>query len=190
MSTGESGDLYGAGAGGNPSEEELRAAYEAEIKKIRVEQIVLEQVVTLVNLGMRRTGLSPGTEDERDLGQVQLAIESVRVLLPIVELVAGPQAGQIRDALSQLQMAFVRLGGAAAGEGAADSGPGAPSAGPGAGTGGPGAASGGPGAGPGGPGADSGGPAGPAGEQPPAAPGETGGPGPAQRTGRLWVPGQ
>ena len=77
-----------------PSEEELRAAYEAEIKKIRVEQIVLEQVVTLVNLGMRRTGLSPGTEDERDLGQVQLAIESVRALLPLVEQVAAPQAGR------------------------------------------------------------------------------------------------
>ena len=43
-----------------PTEEELRAAYEAEIKKIRVEQILLEQVVSLINLGMRRTGLSPG----------------------------------------------------------------------------------------------------------------------------------
>ena len=49
-----------------PSEEELRAAYEAELKQIRVEQILLEQVVTLVNLGMRKTGLAPGTEDERD----------------------------------------------------------------------------------------------------------------------------
>ena len=43
-----------------PTEEELRAAYEAEIKKIRVEQILLDQVVSLINLGMRRTGLSPG----------------------------------------------------------------------------------------------------------------------------------
>jgi hypothetical protein len=46
-----------------PSEDELRAAYEAEIKKIRIEQILLEQVVSIVNLGMRRTGLAPGTED-------------------------------------------------------------------------------------------------------------------------------
>ena len=52
-----------------PTEEELRAAYEAELKKIRVEQILLDQVVSLINLGMRRTGLSPGTEDERDLAQ-------------------------------------------------------------------------------------------------------------------------
>ena len=34
-----------------PSEEELRAAYEAEIKRIRVEHVLLENVVTLVNLG-------------------------------------------------------------------------------------------------------------------------------------------
>ena len=52
-----------------PTEEELRAAYEAEIKKIRVEQILLDQIVSLINLGMRRTGLSPGTEDERDLAR-------------------------------------------------------------------------------------------------------------------------
>ena len=98
-----------------PSEEELRAAYEAEIKKIRVEQILLEQVVSLVNLGMRRTGLAPGTEDERDIGQVRVAIEAVRALLPLIEQTAPAQAGQIRDALSQLQLAFVRLGGAPAG---------------------------------------------------------------------------
>src|SRR5450755_2039275 len=103
------------GGGGRPedqmSEEELRAAYEAEIKKIRVEHVLLEQVVTLVNMGMRRTGLVPGTERERDPEQVRIAIEAVRVLLPLVEQTAPPQAGPIRDALSQLQLAYVRIGG-------------------------------------------------------------------------------
>ena len=96
-----------------PSEEELRAAYEAEIKKIRIEQILLEQVVSLVNLGMRRTGLGPGTEDERDVGQVRIAIEAVRALLPLIEQSAPPQASAIRDALSQLQLAYLRLNGGA-----------------------------------------------------------------------------
>jgi hypothetical protein len=152
-----------------PTEEELRAAYESEIKKIRIEQILLDQVVSLINLGMRRTGLSPGTEDERDLGQVRLAIESVRALLPVIEQVAPPQVAPIRDALSQLQMAFVRLGGAADPAAApADSGPGA--------------------GGPGGPGG--GGPGGPGGEAPPRPTPKPGEPGPAQRSGRLWIPGQ
>jgi hypothetical protein len=160
-----------------PTEEELRAAYEAELKKIRVEQILLDQVVSLINLGMRRTGLSPGTEDERDLAQVRLSIEAVRTLLPLIEQTTPPQAAPIRDALSQLQMAFVRLGGAA--------GPGPEGAGGGEGPGGeevPG-------------GGSPGGPAGGGGGQPPPRPPEPeapkpGEPGPAQRSGRLWIPGQ
>jgi hypothetical protein len=179
-----------------PTEEELRAAYEAELKKIRVEQILLEQVVSLINLGMRRTGLSPGTEDERDLGQVRLSIEAVRALLPLVEQTAPPQAGPIRDALSQLQMAFVRLGGApgAAGGGAGGpdtEGPGGPGTGEPAG----GSGSGGGGEGPGGGSPGGGGPEGGSGGQAPPRPPEPdspkpGEPGPAQRSGRLWIPGQ
>ncbi|MDQ6778553.1 MAG: hypothetical protein M3071_20550 [Actinomycetota bacterium] len=157
-----------------PTEEELRAAYEAEMKRLRIEQVLLESVVSLVNLGMRRTGLAPGTEGERDPGQVYLAIESVRALLPIIEQVLPEQAGPIRDAVSQLQLAFVKIGGQGA-------------------TGAP------PGAG----GTNTPAPAGEAGEQapppagqaPPAAPPEPepakpGEPGPAQKSGRLWIPGQ
>jgi hypothetical protein len=180
-----------AGAGRPASEEELRAAYEAEIKRIRVEQVLLEHVVTLVNLGMRRTGLAPGTEDERDLGQVRLAIEAIRLQLPVIEQSAPTQAGPIRDALSQLQLAFVKLGGAPepAGEGSPGGAPAGGAGGAGAGgapTHSPPADTPGepspdqpppPGAGPGAPG--------PAPEAP--KPGE---PGPAQRSGKLWVPGQ
>src|ERR1700685_2691434 len=96
-----------------PTEEELRAAYEEEIRKIRVEQVVLEQVVSLINLGMRRTGLAPGTEDERDQGQVRLAIGATRAVVPLIKQFAPQQVEPIRDALSQLQLAFVRLGGGA-----------------------------------------------------------------------------
>jgi hypothetical protein len=177
-----------------PTEDELRAAYEAEIKKVRVDHILLDQVVSLINLGMRRTGLSPGTEDERDLDQVHLAIESVRALLPLIEQVAPPQAGPIRDALSQLQLAFVRLGGAAPAwvAGAAPGGGEGPG---GAGPGGSPGGSGGPAGGPGGPAGGPGGPAGGADGQAPPRPPEPddvkpGEPGPAQRSGRLWVPGQ
>jgi hypothetical protein len=117
--------------GAAPSEEELRAAYEAQVKQIQVEQIVLENVVTVLNLGMRRTGMAPGTEDERDPEQVRVAIESVRVQLPLLEKSLPNQVRQIRDALSQLQMAYVRLGGQAPDAAdAADDDPGAPAASP------------------------------------------------------------
>jgi hypothetical protein len=143
-----------------PTEEELRAAYEAEIKRLRVEHILLDNVAALANLGMRRTGLAPGTESERDPDQVRLAIESIRALLPVLEQAAPSQIGAIRDAVSQLQLAFVRIGGQAPAPSAGDAEAGA------------GVAE---------------GSTPPAPPQEPIKPGEAG---PAQRSGRLWVPGQ
>jgi len=99
-----------------PSEEELAAAYEAQLKQLRVEDVVLQTIVSLLNLGGRKAGLAPGTEDERDLAQVKVAVDGVRGLLPLVESQLGPDASALRDALSQLQMAYVQLGGG--GEGA------------------------------------------------------------------------
>jgi cation transport protein ChaC len=60
--------------------------------------------------------LAPGTEAEQDPEQLQQAIEASRALLPFVETALGPEAAQLRDALSQLQMAYAR----AAGPGAFD----------------------------------------------------------------------
>ena len=91
-----------------PSEEEMRAAYEAEIKKLRVEDVLIQTVVSLVNLGGRKAGLAPGTEDEADMPQLQKAIDAARAILPLVEAELGPDAGQVRDALSQLQMAYAQ----------------------------------------------------------------------------------
>lgn len=98
-----------------PTEEEMRAAYEAELKRVRVDDVLVQTVVSLVNLAGRKAGLAPGTEDERDLDQVRQAIEAVRALLPLVEEALGPDAEQVRNALSQLQLAYAQ-GRAGAGE--------------------------------------------------------------------------
>jgi hypothetical protein len=91
-----------------PSDDELRAALEEQMRRITVDDVVVQTAVTLINLGGRRLGL-PGPEgpppEGRDLAQAQKAIDAVRALLPL--LPAEPQA-PIRDALSQLQMAFAR----------------------------------------------------------------------------------
>jgi hypothetical protein len=90
-----------------PNEEQLRAALEEQMKQIRVEDVVLQTIVTLINLGARRLGIagSPEEAGEKDPAQAQLAIEGARALLALVD---GEQLGPIRDALSQLQMAFVQ----------------------------------------------------------------------------------
>jgi hypothetical protein len=127
-----------------PTEEELRAALEEEMRRVTVEDVLLQSAVSLVNLGGRKAGLAPGTEGERDLVQVQAAIDGVSALLPVLEARGREEVKPIRDALSQLQMAYTRL----AGEGGAG------------------------------------------GEKPPQEPGSDQTKGPAQGSGRLWVPGQ
>jgi hypothetical protein len=123
-----------------PSEEEIRAL-EAEMEKLTVDDVLLQTIVTLINLGARKAGLAEG--QEADLPQVKEAIDAARALLPIVEPRHGEALGPVKDALSRLQMAYVQQTGSQA-----------PPEG---------------------------------GEGPPKGPE---GPGPAQQSGRLWVPGQ
>ena len=125
--------------------EEQLAALEAEMDRLSVDDVLLQTIVTLLNLGARKAGLAapPGQQDTaRDLPQVRMAIEGVRALMPLVEPAHAAELAPVRDALSRLQMAYVQKSG---------------------------------------------------GEQPaPDAPQEPEdkGAGPAQSSGRLWVPGQ
>ena len=135
-----------------PTEDELRAAYEQQLKEIKVDDVLVQTVLSLINLGSLRAGVVPGNEGEADPQQLRQAIEGVRALLPLVEPALGPDARQIRDAVSRLQMEYARLAGAGAPQ--ADAEQPAPEAEQ---------------------------------EPPPATPGE---PGPAQSSGRLWVPGR
>jgi hypothetical protein len=126
------------------SEEELRAI-EAEMEKLTVDDVLLQTLVTLINLGARKAGLAtpPGEEGPaRDLEQTKQAIDGARALLPLLEPRHGDKLGTVKDALARLQMAYVQLS---------------------------------------------------SGTPPPAAEPEApkeGEAGPAQRSGRLWVPGQ
>jgi hypothetical protein len=99
------------------SEEELRAI-EAEMEKVTVDDVLLQTIVSLLNLGARKAGLGgpPGEPArEPDLEQLRQAVEGARALMPLVEPRHGDQLGQIRDALSRLQMFYAqRSGGAAA----------------------------------------------------------------------------
>jgi hypothetical protein len=130
------------------SDEEL-AAIEAEMQKITVDDVLLQTIVTLLNVGARKAGLAaqpkPGeTPAQPDLDQVHQAVEGARALLPLVEPRHGEQLGPVRDALSRLQMFYAQQ---AAGRPAGE----------------------------------------PPGEETPQAESGTG---PAQSSGRLWVPGQ
>jgi hypothetical protein len=114
------------------TEEELRQL-EAEMDRISVDDVLLQTLVSLINLGARKAGLGGPEGPTADLEQTRQAIEGARALLPLLESRHGDQLGQVREALSRLQMAYVQQSGSA-GEGPGEGG-GAPG-----GAGGPGAA--------------------------------------------------
>jgi hypothetical protein len=163
-----------AGAPGEPSEEELRAAYEAELSRITTTDMLGQAAVSLLNVGARRLGPPEDAEgaavgsSQRDLEQVRDAIDGARALLEILERRIPQELAPLRDALSRLQMAYAREIQLAPAQ------TGAPATGPT-----PAAASQTPGATP---------PAG--GAAKPQEGGGQPGPGPAESSGRLWVPGR
>ena len=80
--------------------------------------MLLQTIVTLLNLGARKAGLArrPARSPTPDLEQVRQAIEGARALLPLLEPRHGEQLGPVRDALSRLQMVYAQQsGGASAG---------------------------------------------------------------------------
>jgi hypothetical protein len=161
------------GTPGEPTEEDLRAAYEAELARITPADMMLQAAVSLLNLGARRLGLTggggqhetpagapaPTPPAERDLGHVRDAIDGVRALLGILERSMPEDLRPLRDALSQLQIAYAREA-----QAAEEPDPSAARDAPA-------------------PGTEEQAPE----EQAPEEPSDA--PGPAQASGRLWVPG-
>jgi hypothetical protein len=97
-------------SGQQPDEEQIRERIEEELKRVRVEDLMLQTISGLLNLTVRRIA----KDDERDLAQAQLGIEAVRAW---TELLPDEAAAQVRQALSELQMLYAKQ--AEAGEGPA-----------------------------------------------------------------------
>jgi hypothetical protein len=87
-----------------PSEEELRAQLEEEIRKVRVEDVVLQSAVSILNLSARRIA----KDDERDLDQAKVGIDAARALVELVNPEAQPQ---LRQAISELQVLYAKHAG-------------------------------------------------------------------------------
>jgi hypothetical protein len=92
---------------GEPSEDELRAALEDQMKRITVKDVLLQTVITLINVSARKLGLA-GDEAEKDLAQARLGIDGVRALVP---LLPEEEQAAVREPLSQLQMRYAQEAG-------------------------------------------------------------------------------
>jgi hypothetical protein len=140
--------------------EEELRAYGEQLRQIRVEDVIAGTLGPLLNVGTFRAGLVPGHEGDIDLDQLHKAIEAARALMPYVEAELGPQLNAVRGAISNLQIAYAKLAGQSPAGPQSAPQEGAPPAGE------------------------------PAPPPPPEEEAKPGEPGPAQRSGRLWIPGQ
>src|SRR5262249_17286880 len=86
------------------TDEQMRAQLEEELRKVRVEDVVLQSVVSILNLSARRIA----KDDERDLDQARVGIDAATALLPLVSEEAQPQ---LRQAISELQLLFAQHAG-------------------------------------------------------------------------------
>jgi hypothetical protein len=95
----------------SPEQEQMLRQMEEEMARVRVQDLVAQSVVSILNLSARRIL----KEDERDLEQAQIGIDAVRALADLLE----PEAQrEIKNALSQIQMLYAQhAGGASAGDG-------------------------------------------------------------------------
>ena len=102
-----------AGAGGaqpegeqelTPEQEQMLRQMEEEMRRVRVQDLVAQSVVSIINLSYRRIA----KEDERDLEQARVGIEAVRGL---VDALDEDAQHEIRNALSQLQVLYAQHAG-------------------------------------------------------------------------------
>lgn len=93
----------------SPEQQEMLRQMEEEMRRVRVQDVVTQSTVSILNLAARRIA----KEDERDLEQARIGIEAVRALVGLLD---DPEAErEVRNALSQIQLMYAEQTEAAAG---------------------------------------------------------------------------
>jgi len=94
----------------NPEEREQLAEDVAEmLRQLRVEDVLIQTLVTVSSIGYRRLGLTDDTSDERDLEQTRLAIETLNAVTPVLgRFVPSELVRDFRQSVANLQLAYAK----------------------------------------------------------------------------------
>jgi hypothetical protein len=90
-------------------QEQLARELAEELKKLRVEDVLVNALVHVSTIGYRNLGLTEDSREERDLEQTRLAIETMQALVPVLEdflpedLVSG-----FEEQIANLQLAYAK----------------------------------------------------------------------------------
>jgi hypothetical protein len=90
------------GGSGAPSDEEVAARLQEELRRLRVSDLLVQTLYTISSLGYQKLAA-----EQRDLPQARLAIEALRVLLPVLE---GEVPAEVRrdfgQVVANMQLAY------------------------------------------------------------------------------------
>ena len=85
-----------------PPDDELVKQLEEELKKLKVSDLIVQTLYTVSSLGYQKL-----TGEDRDLAQARLAIETLRVLVPVLETELGEEAVRdFKQVTANLQLAY------------------------------------------------------------------------------------
>ena len=93
-------------------EEQLAQQLAEELRRLRIEDVLIQTLVTISSIGYRRLGLTEDTKGDRDLQQAKLAIDTMTALTPILESVVPEEL--VRDfnqSVASLQLAYAQAAG-------------------------------------------------------------------------------
>jgi hypothetical protein len=106
-----------------PTDEELLQQVEDELRKLKVSDLLVQMLYTVSSLGYRKL-----SEQDRDLDQAKLAIETLRAVLPVLEGAIGDDVlRDFRQVTANLQLAYAEAAAGAPTETKAEPEPAEPS---------------------------------------------------------------
>jgi hypothetical protein len=94
-----------------PEPDQEQAAHELaeELRKLRVEDVLVNTLVHVSSIGYRRLGLTEDSREDRDLGQTSLAIETMQALVPVLEdFLPEDVVDSFEDQVANLQLAYAK----------------------------------------------------------------------------------
>lgn len=111
MSTDQPTPPEGGGEERELTQEEMVAAEMLRrLMTTPVQDVVFQTMATFTDMAAIRMGLGPRGDEDFDLPQAGLAIESLRALLAVTNAIMGEEAAKpFAEPLAQLQMAFAEL---------------------------------------------------------------------------------
>jgi len=100
-------------------EEQLARQLVEELRRLRIEDVLIQTLITVSSIGYRRLGLTEDTKDDRDLQQAKLAIDTMSAMTPVLEKVVPEELiREFQQSVASLQLAYAQAAGKGAdGEG-------------------------------------------------------------------------